>query len=155
MCNKAWGVMRMKPVNSFYQWISVFFFLPLSINLRAPICDVPLHLTWQQLAGGLLSLWAHGRSTPPIPINMGWMEKTEDSTALGSNRPASPPLWPLSPLFFIGEEGRGGEERREGGKQKCGVSFPMRMLTRRASLLHLIWFVRNSFFQVPVVFFTK
>lgn len=51
--------------------LSFFFPLPLSINLRAPIWDVPLHLMWQQLAEGLLSLWADGRSTPLIPVHTG------------------------------------------------------------------------------------
>lgn len=122
MNNNGRGV---KPVSSFKNnLLSFFFSLPLSINLRASIWDVPLHLMWQQLARGLLSLWADGRSTPLIPIHTGWMEKTEGSVACGSNRPASPPLWPLSSPFFIGEEGRGGEEGTEGGKSAEVLVFP-------------------------------
>lgn len=122
---------RVKPVSSFKNNCPFSSSLPLSINLRASFWDVPLHLMWQQLAGGLLSLWGDGRSTPLIPIHTGWMEKTEGSTACGSNRPASPLLRPLGSPFFIGEEERGGEE----GRKKCwGVSFPMRMLSRGARI---------------------
>lgn len=126
--NKDWEVSRVRPAS----WIPGRPppLGPLSINLRAPIWDVLLHLMWQQLAGGLLSLWADRRSTPLIPVHAGWMEKTEDSTAWGSNRAAAAAaLRPLCSLCFIGEEGRGGEEGREGGKKRWGVSFPMRMLS--------------------------
>lgn len=105
MLNKYQGVIRVKPVSGFKNNS------PPSINLRV----VLLHLMWQQLAGGLLSLWADGRSTPLIPVCTGWMGKTEDSTARGSNRPA--PLHrygpsALSALLDKKEEGGEEEEKR-------------------------------------------
>lgn len=135
-CSKGCAVIRVKP-NLRITCYPFLLCLPLSlsINLRAPIWDVPLHLMWQQLAGGLLSLWADGRSTPLIPVHMVWMEQTEDSSAWGSNRPALPLLWPLNLLFFIGKEERRGEEGKEGGIKKWGVSFPMRMLTGEQGFL--------------------
>lgn len=70
------------------------------------------------ISKGLLSFWADRRSTPLIPIYGGWMEKTEDSTAYGSNRSASPLLWSLSSHFFIGEVKREKEDN-ETRKVRC------------------------------------
>lgn len=125
MCNKAWEIMRVKPVKSFK---NNSFFPPSPPLHQSKGCYLgcPSSFDVAAIIRGLLSFWAD-RSTPLIPVRMGWMEKTEDSTAWGSNRSASPPLWPLSSLFFIGEEGKGGERRVS--KKRWGVIFPMRMLT--------------------------
>lgn len=110
-------------MSSFKKNLFPTFLHPLSINLRAPIWDVPLHLMWQQLAGGLLSLWADRRSTSLIPIHGGWMGKTEDSMAWGSNRSASPLLCVLSAHWFLLEEDEG-EKGKPRGKRSKVLVFP-------------------------------
>lgn len=114
--------MRVKPVESFKN-NSFFPPSPPLHQSKGSYLGCPSSFDVAAIIRGLLSFWAD-RSTPLIPVRMGWMGKTEDSTAWGSNRSASPPLWSL---FFIGEEGRGGERRDS--KKRWGVIFPMRMLT--------------------------
>lgn len=131
--------------------LELHFFLP-SLPLHqseSPYLGCPSSFDVAAISKGTFVLWADRRSTPLIPIYAGWMEKTEDSTAYGSNRSASLLLWSLSSHFFIEEEGKGGAERKWGQKRNKVLVFPWEWSLRvKYALVNLFSFVLHGFLKL-------